>query len=92
MQPEPEPQPGPSTSTEVPPEIHAGNGSTELDTETLEILGDDPTSTQKFGPEIHNEVANRLLHLTRDGLQKDARKDLITKYPVPANCGQIDAP
>lgn len=92
IQPDSEPQPGPSTSTEVPPEINAGNGSAELDTEILEILGDDPSSTQKFGPEIHSEVANRLLHLARDGLQKEVRKDLITKYPVPANCVQIDAP
>ncbi|CAH2215739.1 jg26660, partial [Pararge aegeria aegeria] len=89
-----EPQPGPSTDTDVAPAEPTvfDKNMDDLDTEILEILGDDPNSKDKYGPEIRNELANRLLHIVKDGLTKEIRKNLITKYLLPNNCVQLDAP
>uniref|UniRef100_A0A2A4JKW9 Uncharacterized protein n=1 Tax=Heliothis virescens TaxID=7102 RepID=A0A2A4JKW9_HELVI len=91
----PEPEPGPSTAPEVPPQEHttvSDPNTAELDSEILEILGDDPSNTNTYGPEIRSELANRLLHVTQQGLSKELRKNLISKYLLPKNCAQIDAP
>lgn len=73
--------------------ITASNPNTaELDSEILEILGDDPSDTNTYGPEIRTELANRLLHVTQQGLGKEQRKNLISKYILPKNCAQMDAP
>ncbi|KAJ8733652.1 hypothetical protein PYW07_014203 [Mythimna separata] len=89
-----EPQPGPSTSTDVTSEepIAHDVNIPDLDTDILDILGDDPTNTDKYGPEIRNEVANRLLYIAKDGLNKENRKNLMSKYVLPKNCIQLDAP
>lgn len=64
----------------------------ELDTDALEILGDDPTSEIKFGNEIRTELSSRLQHIVQEGLTKEVRKNLISKYPLPSNCTYIGAP
>lgn len=88
-----EPQPGPSTATEISPEEPTKvTNISELDTEILEILGNDPSNTDKYGPEIRNELANRLLHIVKEGLTKENRKNLMSKYLLPINCTQMDAP
>lgn len=64
----------------------------ELDSELLEILGIDPSNTEKFGKEIQKDVAIRFEHLATNGLSKDDRKHLTDKYLVPANCKLISPP
>jgi hypothetical protein len=56
----------------------------DLDTEALTILGDDPLSEIKYGKDIRTELASRLQHIAQEGLSKDARKILISKYPLPS--------
>lgn len=73
-------------------DVHGTSQSTELDEDVLEILGDDPTSTLKYGPEIRKELASRFQHIATQGLPKEDRKKLIEKYLLPANCLHVGAP
>ncbi|XP_026318541.1 uncharacterized protein LOC113229228 [Hyposmocoma kahamanoa] len=63
-----------------------------LDTDILQILGDDPSSTVKYGKDIRKEIATRFQHGATEGITKEIRKELISKYPIPANCLHMDAP
>ncbi|XP_052751808.1 uncharacterized protein LOC113522105 [Galleria mellonella] len=63
-----------------------------LDSIALDILGEDPTSITEYGSDIHKELANRLEHIATDGLTKETRKELCSKYLVPANSKKIGAP
>ncbi|RVE48767.1 hypothetical protein evm_006541 [Chilo suppressalis] len=64
----------------------------ELDTDVLEILGEDPSHTQNVGNNIRSELVYRLTHIATEGLNTESRKELIKKYPIPANCLCIGAP
>lgn len=68
------------------------NPTPELDADLLEILGEDPTSTKEYGPDIQKDLAIRLSHITTSGLSKEIRKELKEKYLVPTNCKAIKAP
>lgn len=57
-----------------------------------EILGENPSTTEEYGPDIHEDLASRFNHLATTGLDIKLRKELATKYPVPANCTRIAAP
>ncbi|RVE41292.1 hypothetical protein evm_014058 [Chilo suppressalis] len=87
-------QAGPSTSTPVAQIENSLTVSDEpyLDTDILDILGDDPSSCVKYGPDIRKELACRLQHVATEGLSKECRKELVNKYLIPANCVHIDAP
>lgn len=63
-----------------------------MDSEVLEILGEDLSKEEKYGQEVHGELANRINFVVTRGLTKESRKELITKYLTPSNCAQIDAP
>ncbi|KAJ2940860.1 hypothetical protein O0L34_g10121 [Tuta absoluta] len=63
-----------------------------LDTIILDILGDDPSTSVRYGNEIHKDLASRFVHLATHGLDKSIRKDLTAKYLIPSNCTQIGAP
>ncbi|XP_049878842.1 uncharacterized protein LOC126375798 [Pectinophora gossypiella] len=71
-------------TTEIPEQV--------LDSELLEILGEDPIDKSEYGEEIHKELASRLEHIATKGLNKDIRKELLEKYLVPRNCTYIAAP
>lgn len=64
----------------------------EIDSDILEILGDDPTISTQYGPEIHKELASRLQHITTAGLTKENRKELTQKYLLPSNGTLLGAP
>lgn len=66
--------------------------STEIDKDILEMLGDDPTKGKYEGEKIHESLADRWINLLRCGLTRDARNDLLKKYPVIANCSAVKAP
>lgn len=85
-----ESQPPPAADPE-PPE---NQDAQEIDntSDLLDILGSDPTIAIEYGPEINKEVANRFEHMATTGLNKEARKELVNKYLVPANCKYTDAP
>ncbi|XP_060802865.1 uncharacterized protein LOC132902317 [Amyelois transitella] len=57
-----------------------------------DILGEDPTATAEYGPDINTDLAARLAHIATSGLNKDTRIDLLKKFLVPANCENISAP
>ncbi|XP_028171636.1 uncharacterized protein LOC114360950 [Ostrinia furnacalis] len=73
--------------TQTPASLDTG-----LDPEILDILGIDPTATVEYGPNINEELANRLNYMATSGLDKDTRKELLQKYLVPANCKNLSAP
>lgn len=78
----------PSTSQEA-------SGDTidaDLDQDTMVILGEDPSTNVKYGPDLHKEIAKRFQHIATEGFDKDCRKALIAKYLVPSNCTYIAAP
>lgn len=81
------------------PEVEAPviNGLEEISAEPdindiVEILGVDPSSVAKFAAEINQELSNRLQHIATSGLDKETRKELLSKYMIPANCTKISAP
>lgn len=81
-----------SSATSLAPENPTQEEPQELDTDTLEILGDDPLMQIKYGKDIRSELASRLQHVAQKGLSKEIRKTLIAKYPLPANSLYIGAP
>lgn len=85
---------GPSTSKDHCIDITTESESTDS-AETralLELLGDDPTICDVYGPEINKDLAVRLEHIATNGLTKEIRKELIEKYLLPTNCKLINAP
>lgn len=78
----------PSTSQEASGDII----DADLDQDTMIILGEDPSTSVKYGPDLHKEVTKRFLHIATEGLDKDCRKTLVAKYLVPSNCRYIAAP
>lgn len=58
----------------------------------MEILGDAPVSGKKFGPPLNNNIAVRWEHIATNGLEKDSKKQLMDKYPIPENMQVINAP
>ena len=57
-----------------------------------EILGVDPLTIKSLGSEIHQEIANRWRDFLKNDIEKTDRKELIEKYPVPANVPALNAP
>ncbi|XP_049871769.1 uncharacterized protein LOC126370787 [Pectinophora gossypiella] len=73
-------------------DVNEPSQSIVLDDDVLEILGEDPTATLKYGPDIRTELASRFQHIATEGLPREDRKKLIEKYPLPANCLHVGAP
>ncbi|XP_059059445.1 uncharacterized protein LOC131852736 [Achroia grisella] len=46
----------------------------------------------EYGRDIHKELANRLQHIATDGLTKETRRELCSKYLIPANSTKFAAP
>ncbi|KAI5633927.1 hypothetical protein NE865_13356 [Phthorimaea operculella] len=93
--------PLPSTSTQMPLDEHplevdvvepAEPVIPELDSEILNILGDDPSVVKEYAKDIQADLAVRFQHLLTNGLSKEIRKELQDKYLPPGNCALIDAP
>lgn len=74
-----------------PPQISPTEEDT-LDSEILEILGEDPTVITTYGKPIQKELAVRFQHIATSGLSKEDRKEIIDKYLVPENAKLLDAP
>lgn len=80
----------PDTPVEVPNLSSFEEAATSAD--IIEILGDDPSASQDYGPDINKEVASRFAHFTTSGLDKEVRKELLKKHLVPGNCTNVAAP
>lgn len=78
----------------IEPEVqNTGNlPEPDLDSNILEILGDDPSAPKKYGKDIQKDLAIRFNHIATNGLSKELRKEIREKYSIPANCTLIDAP
>ncbi|XP_041983252.1 uncharacterized protein LOC121736230 [Aricia agestis] len=57
-----------------------------------EILGEDPSTSVAYGPDIHKDVASRFTYIATKGLDKEARKNLVEKFQIPNNSKFIAAP
>jgi hypothetical protein len=64
----------------------------ELDPNILSILGDDPINQTTVGEKLHKDISPRWQHILTNGLQKEAKVELIKMYPVPENCSNMKAP
>ncbi|XP_047029489.1 formin-E-like [Helicoverpa zea] len=64
----------------------------QINDEIMQLLGEDPSQKRVYGNDIQPDLAVRLQHVATSGLSKEARKELLDKYLVPANCTLIDAP
>ncbi|XP_053593155.1 uncharacterized protein LOC128667422 [Microplitis demolitor] len=62
------------------------------DTELLNLLDEIPSPDGPLGPDIHGAVAERWLSILKDGLTKEARLELLKKYPHVKNCETMKAP
>lgn len=56
-----------------------------LDEEILQILGDDPNKNMLEGDNIHQALSGRWTDIIKQGLSAEIRKELMQKYPPPAN-------
>ncbi|XP_063628984.1 uncharacterized protein LOC134800450 [Cydia splendana] len=84
--------PGTSTSTVEHADDNKVADIIDLDDDVLQILGDDPSSATIYGKEVRAEIATRFTHVAIEGITKEIRKDLLSKYLIPANCVKIGAP
>ncbi|KAI5642501.1 hypothetical protein NE865_05528 [Phthorimaea operculella] len=85
--------PSPQVSNdEILPETSQTEAEMVLDSEILEILGTDPTQTNKFGKDLQKDLAIRFEHCATVGLSKDDRKQLADRYLIPNNCKLINPP
>ncbi|XP_063365884.1 uncharacterized protein LOC134657665 [Cydia amplana] len=84
--------PGTSTSTVEQADDNKVADTIDLDDDVLQILGDDPSSATIYGKEVRAEIATRFTHVAIEGITKETRKDLLSKYLIPANCVKIGAP
>lgn len=57
----------------------------ELDEDTLKIIGEEPPQGQKEH-NIHASLVNRWNPWLQEGLKKEVRDELLTKYPRAGNC------
>uniref|UniRef100_A0A6V7LMT9 Uncharacterized protein n=1 Tax=Bracon brevicornis TaxID=1563983 RepID=A0A6V7LMT9_9HYME len=70
----------------------ANDKTADIDPITLELLGEVPSKDAPLGPDIHVALAERWKKVLSEGLNEDIRKELIAKYPLPANCTTVKAP
>ncbi|KAL4718583.1 hypothetical protein ACJJTC_018224 [Scirpophaga incertulas] len=89
--PAPAPAPGPSLEP-LPGPSHTDAPEVQLDSDVLDILGEDPTAPKVLSKEILPALAVRLEHIATSGLASELRKELQSKYVVPSNCPLIGAP
>ncbi|KAL4707035.1 hypothetical protein ACJJTC_014314 [Scirpophaga incertulas] len=89
--PAPAPAPGPSLEP-LPGPSHTDAPEVQLDSDVLDILGEDPTAPKVLSKEILPALAVRLEHIATSGLASELRKELQSKYVVPSNCPLIGVP
>lgn len=56
-----------------------------MDEEILQIIGEELSESEKEF-EIHASLASRWRPWLQEGLKKEVRNDLLTKYPRAGNC------
>lgn len=74
----------PSNSTSIP--------TSTLNEDILSVLGEELGATKVYGSPIHQQLADRWLHIIKSGLDCERRKELLSKYPAPANSRLFEAP
>lgn len=53
---------------------------------------DEVGTTKVYGPPIHQQIADRWLHIFKSGLESEKRKELLLKYPAPDNSRYFETP
>lgn len=72
--------------------VEKPNHEVDLEASILNILGPEIVPEKVTGTAIHKDVALRWTKIIDRRLSAEETRDLIEKYPVPANCTIIDAP
>ncbi|KAJ8926267.1 hypothetical protein NQ314_021388 [Rhamnusium bicolor] len=88
----------PETLSHTPPQIDPQpedvlviNNEVELDEATLEVLGDDPENRTDQTIEFHTALASRWKYIFTNGLNKESREEISSRYPFPSNCIHLNA-
>lgn len=63
-----------------------------LDESVLELLGEDNSKDKAVGPPIHAALAERWKNILQEGLSKEVKQNLMTKYPITSNCQLLRPP
>lgn len=63
-----------------------------LDQDILDILGDDPSTENPYGDDLHKDIAHRWQNILVNGLNKDNRITLQKLYLPAENCSYMKAP
>lgn len=63
-----------------------------LNQDILAVLGDEVCITKVYGASIHQQIADRWLHIFKSGLESERKKGLLLKYPAPDNSRYFEAP
>ncbi|XP_044587765.1 uncharacterized protein LOC123267280 [Cotesia glomerata] len=74
------------------PEITDSNvpGNKKLEDEIMEILGEDHQAEDPQVGTLHPEIATRWSNYINEGLKKELKSELLSKYPRASNC-QLEA-
>lgn len=92
------PQPPPpaaalgATPVAVLPEAQEDDATVNLDSDTLNLLGEDHSNKKCHGVSLHKDIAPRWTHILTNGLAKDTQTDLVKQYLPPENCANMSAP
>lgn len=63
-----------------------------LDQDILDILGDDPSTGNPYGENLHKDIASRWQNILANGLNKDNRITMQKLYLPAENCSYMKAP
>ncbi|KAI8423704.1 hypothetical protein MSG28_012736 [Choristoneura fumiferana] len=64
----------------------------DLEQDILDILGDDPSTGNPYGENLHKDIASRWQNILVNGLNKDNRITLQKLYLPAENCPYMTAP
>lgn len=68
------------------------SSSNNVDEEVISLLGPNVAQPVNKGPKIQQDLAERWMSILKQGISQEERNCLISEYPIPANCPQLNPP
>lgn len=88
----PEATSAPISANEPPPDHASTESVPDLEPDILCLLGEEPVQEEKFGENVHKDIANRWADILVNGLKDETKKEILNIYSVPYNLKLIQAP
>ncbi|KAG5899175.1 hypothetical protein JTB14_029007 [Gonioctena quinquepunctata] len=72
--------------------VTAEGGQTDVNNMLVNSLGVDPTVTRSFGPPLNEGLVTRWSNYLTNGIDKEIRVELSSRWQIPENCQTLSAP